>query len=53
MFLAPPALDLAFLPLVAAGAENLEHGDYGQATRPPRTEVSLMADKTIHHVIMG
>lgn len=30
LFLAPQALDLAFLPLVAVGAEGFEQGDYGQ-----------------------
>lgn len=32
LFLAPQALDLAFLPLVATGAEGFEQGDYGQDT---------------------
>lgn len=32
LFLAPQALDLAFLPLVAIGVEGFEQGDYGQDT---------------------
>ena len=30
LFLAPQALDLAFIPLVAVGIEDLDQGDYGQ-----------------------
>lgn len=31
LFLAPQALDLVFLPLVAVGVEGSSHGDYGQS----------------------